>query len=50
MYALGTGAGHQRWVYKTGNSVESNPAVVGGIVYFGSNDGRIYALNAATGP
>lgn len=28
---------------------KSQPAVVGGVVYFGSPDGKFYALNAATG-
>jgi outer membrane protein assembly factor BamB len=37
------------WSYATGGVVESSPAVVGGIVYIGSNDGYLYALNAATG-
>ena len=27
----------------------SSPAVVGGFVYIGSDDGHVYALNAATG-
>ena len=38
-----------RWAYTTGNYVESSPAVVGGIVYVGSDDGKVYALDAATG-
>jgi len=29
--------------------VNSSPAVVNGIVYFGSNDGYFYALDAVTG-
>lgn len=39
----------QLWSYKTGNSVESTPAVANGGVYVGSNDGCIYALDADTG-
>ena len=27
----------------------SSPAVVNGVVYFGSDDGNVYALNASTG-
>ena len=30
-------------------SVYSSPAVVGGVVYVGSDDGNVYALNAANG-
>ena len=33
----------------TGGGVESSPAVANGIVYVGSNDGNLYALNASTG-
>ncbi len=34
------------WAYATGGSVYSSPAVAGGTVYVGSNDGQVYALNA----
>lgn len=37
------------WNYKTDNKVGSSPAVVNGVVYIGSNDGKLYALNAITG-
>ena len=37
------------WSLQTGSSVQSSPAVVNGVVYIGSNDGHVYALNAATG-
>ena len=37
------------WTYKTGGHVDSCPAVVNGIVYVGSEDGNVYALNATTG-
>ena len=30
-------------------AVESSPAVVNGVVYVGSGDGNVYALNAASG-
>lgn len=29
--------------------MQSSPAVAGGVVYVGSNDGYVYALNAGTG-
>jgi outer membrane protein assembly factor BamB len=32
-----------------GNNFESSPAVVNGVVYFGSDDGNVYALDASTG-
>ena len=37
------------WEYSTGDEVRSCPAMVDGVVYFGSNDGNLYALNAGTG-
>jgi len=31
------------------SGIQSSPAVVNGVVYFGSDDGNVYALNASTG-
>ena len=41
--------GSLRWVYTTPNQVDSRPVVVGGVVYVGGFDGKMYALDAATG-
>ncbi len=37
------------WSYQTSAFVESMPAVVNGVVYFGSTDYYVYALNERTG-
>ena len=37
------------WTYSTLAPIESSPAVVDGIVYIGSNDGTLYALDAYSG-
>jgi hypothetical protein len=37
------------WSYPTGGVVSSSPAVTGGRVYVGSEDGKIYCMNATTG-
>ncbi len=37
------------WEFTTRARVESSPAVSGGKVYIGSNDGRLYVLDAAKG-
>jgi outer membrane protein assembly factor BamB len=37
------------WSYTTGGPVESSPVVANGVVYIGSGDGNVYALNARTG-
>ncbi len=46
-YAMNATNGNKLWNYSTGSGY-SSPAVVGGVVYFGSGD-SLYALNAATG-
>ena len=37
------------WTATTGAVVKSSPAVANGIVYIGSDDGKVYAFNATTG-
>jgi len=37
------------WSYTTNSVVRSSPAVINGVVYIGSYDGNVYALNAETG-
>jgi outer membrane protein assembly factor BamB len=44
------GAIDLHWSFKTGSFIGlSSPAVVNGVVYFGSSDHNLYALDAATG-
>src|SRR6266513_617527 len=38
-----------KWVFETGGDVSAQPTVVGGVVYFGSWDGKEYAVDAKTG-
>jgi outer membrane protein assembly factor BamB len=38
-----------RWVTATGAGVRSSPVVANGVVYVGSDDAGVYALNATTG-
>ena len=38
-----------KWVFETGGDVSSQPTVVDGVVYFGSWDGKEYAVEAKTG-
>lgn len=37
------------WTITTGSNVATSPAAVGGVVYFGSHDGFLYAVDGATG-
>jgi len=37
------------WVYEAGDSVTSSPAIANGMIYFGSYDDYVYALDAGTG-
>jgi len=41
--------GQLKWSYTTGSYVSASPAVANGVVYVGSDDGNVYALNATTG-
>jgi len=41
--------GQLKWSYATEGAVWSSPAVSNGIVYIGSSDHNVYALNATTG-
>lgn len=38
-----------KWKFHTGGSVTSSPAVANGVVYVGSADHNLYALDSATG-
>jgi eukaryotic-like serine/threonine-protein kinase len=38
-----------KWKFKTNGKVISSAAVVAGTVYFGSTDGKLYAVDASTG-
>ncbi len=49
-YAYPAGGGAPVWSYTLpAGVVESSPAVAGGVVYFGSTAGTMFALNASTG-
>lgn len=37
------------WRFRTGHMVVASPTVAGGVVYVGSRDGHLYALDAKTG-
>src|SRR5207244_2231993 len=41
--------GDKLWEFLTGGSVPGTPLVIGGTVYVGSADHKLYALDAATG-
>ena len=44
-----SGGGEKVWEFQTGLFVESSPAVSEGYVYVGSDDNKVYCLNAANG-
>ena len=41
--------GEKLWNFSTGYYVDSDPAIVDGVVYFGSEDSKVYALSLDTG-
>ncbi|HUQ83154.1 MAG TPA: PQQ-binding-like beta-propeller repeat protein, partial [Gemmatimonadaceae bacterium] len=60
-FAVDAATGKQRWKFATGplkgwawghesgDVYTSSPAFVGGVVYFGAGDGRVYAVDATSG-
>jgi len=40
-------AGNEQWSFNTGGTITSSPTIVESFVYFGSDDGNVYALNAS---
>ena len=49
VHAIDAASGKAAWTFATRARVDSSPAVAGGRVYIGSNDGRLYVLDAASG-
>jgi outer membrane protein assembly factor BamB len=47
--ALDTDTGKERWRFYADGPVRLAPAITGGKVYFGSDDGRVYCLAATSG-
>ena len=43
------GKGQQKWRFQTEGAIRSSPVISGGVIYFGSNDGRLYAIEAENG-
>ena len=37
------------WRFPTDAPISSSPVLAGGILYFGANDGKVYAVDARTG-
>lgn len=44
-----TEAVEARWIFETGGPVRSTSAVVGGTAFVGSDDGKVYAIDVASG-
>jgi eukaryotic-like serine/threonine-protein kinase len=42
-------AGELKWTFTAGSAIHSSPAVADGVVYVGSRDSHLYALDAETG-
>lgn len=47
--AIDLNTGTKAWEYNAGSYLCENPVVYNGLVIFGASDGKIYALNQATG-
>lgn len=46
LYALDAGNGYLIWRFRTNGPIVSSPVSDGNLVYFGSGDGNVYAINA----
>ncbi|MFH0769659.1 MAG: PQQ-binding-like beta-propeller repeat protein, partial [Chloroflexota bacterium] len=44
LYAVNAITGEEIWNISTGGKVTSSPALADGIVYIGSDDGNLYAI------
>jgi outer membrane protein assembly factor BamB len=49
MSAYNADTGDRQWVLQLGASLQSSPAIVNNVIYFGDNDDNLYAVNASTG-
>ena len=49
MSAYDANTGDRQWVLQLGASLQSSPAVLNNVIYFGDNDHNLYAVNASTG-
>ena len=49
LHCLNAKTGEEDWVFHTGGSIRIAPTYYGGIVYFGSDDGYVYAVKARNG-
>jgi eukaryotic-like serine/threonine-protein kinase len=48
LYAVDAATGKELWNFKTGDNIVSSPVVdQNGVIYFGSNDGFLYALDGS---
>jgi len=46
VYALNAATGRLRWAHAARSNVDAGPAVAGGTLYIGNDDGKVYALDA----
>ena len=47
--AYNADTGVRQWVLQLAASIQSSPAIVNNVIYFGANDHNLYAVNASTG-
>jgi outer membrane protein assembly factor BamB len=49
LHGVSTRTEFHEWTFLAGDEILSRPAIRSNLVYFGSNDGNVYALEAASG-
>src|SRR5215208_5637036 len=48
MYAWDADTGDERWIFKTGRPIGHSPVVANGVLYFGSMNRKLYAVEAVS--
>ena len=48
IYPANVASLQRAWTYRTGEAIESSPMVVSGVVYTGSRDHHLFAIDART--
>jgi outer membrane protein assembly factor BamB len=45
LYALDANTGQEKWKFKTGDVITATPAAINNVIYIGSDDGYLYAID-----
>ena len=49
MYSLDIPTGEPAWKFDSGKAIGSSPSICEGVIYFGNDNGQLYAVNMSVG-